>query len=1137
MEIDKTEIKWEYIPVTVLVLLIIVSFFTSSCSDKKISIGFVTRNNIENEKEIRAAYTFLTDNKNYNPKKISFEEIAQNNFILSDFDLVWFHDPDTGEFAESDISKRVFNAFKNYIDKQGNLLLTQNAFKLLSILGLEENEPQTISVEVKDQGYGRKRGFHSFRTHPIFKHLYGGAYVFNPVKDTLIRQIGYFNFQKKTSGNIVAVDRAYIRFKEDKKLILEYKNGNGKIISIGSYIQFSTENYNQQHLELFFHNVINYLTDRIKGEQHYWHQDDCTVQKFSSETDTLKFPDSFQWRKKQSEIILTRDKATDYPWDMAGQRMVIMGNENAGIEEIWSHPIMVLRDYEIGYRFISDKRIHWLSDNDPEIAIEPHAFTRTYTIENCSLTEIITTDITRPVGIIHYDYTGTKPVHLYLRFKSNLRYMWPYSSRVFGSLHYDWNRKGNYFIIKDKSGDFSSIIGTNKIPQQNMIGQFGAVSFKNEQLVGTPGSAFQVYALSEFLLYDQDSFDVIISSSSQGAKKCKDHYSEAVRKPYSIYTSSYTYYQNLLHEKLRVTAPDPIFNEGYTWALIGTDKFFVHTPGIGKSLVAGYATTAHGWDGGQEVSGRPGYAWYFGRDGQWSGFALNGYGDFEKVKEILIQYLDFQDISGKIYHELTTSGVVHYDASDATPLFLILAGDYLRHSGNKEFIQSNWRKIKKTIDYCYSTDTDNDKLIENINVGHGWVEGGHLYGGKSTLYLSSCWAEALKQASYMANVLGKTAESEKYKEDYDAVARIINQKFWNAETGCFNHSVTEDRSFITDVTVMPSIPLYFNQIQDYSKSQSVLDKIAANNFSSEWGVRIVSEASEHFNPRGYHTGSVWPLFTGWTALAEYNNYKPFQGFQHLMDNLVIYKDWSLGYIEEVLHGASYKPSGVCSHQCWSETMILQPLIEGMLGLEPSALRNTLSFSPVLPFHWNTFRVENIRVGNTLLHMDMIKKNNKVFYHFTQNHKAGLNIDFKPVFPHTTVIKTITVNGEEININLNKHSSLTIPEFDFIIKDTVMVEIEYQGGIYVIPDFIIPETGETAEGLRVISQNFENNRFLINLGAPAGSSYNITVFLGDSIPEKILHASILKKNKNIYMLKIDFEENSSKYVKKQVIIEL
>ena len=43
-------------------------------------------------------------------------------------------------------------------------------------------------------------------------------------------------------------------------------------------------------------------------------------------------------------------------------------------------------------------------------------------------------------------------------------------------------------------------------------------------------------------------------------------------------------------------------------------------------MVAGFGTTLRGWNGGQKISGRPGYAWYFGRDAQWTGLAVNAYG-------------------------------------------------------------------------------------------------------------------------------------------------------------------------------------------------------------------------------------------------------------------------------------------------------------------------------------------------------------------------------------------------------------------------------------------------------------------------------------------------------------------------------
>ena len=94
------------------------------------------------------------------------------------------------------------------------------------------------------------------------------------------------------------------------------------------------------------------------------------------------------------------------------------------------------------------------------------------------------------------------------------------------------------------------------------------------------------------------------------------------------------------------------------------------------------------------------------------------------MRKQLELYQKFQDHTGKIYHELMTSGVVHFDASDSTPLYVILAGHYARASGDVAFVRKSWPSLKRAMDFMYSTDTDGDGLIENTDVGHGWMEPG-----------------------------------------------------------------------------------------------------------------------------------------------------------------------------------------------------------------------------------------------------------------------------------------------------------------------------------------------------------------------------------------------------------------------------
>src|SRR5699024_9756232 len=122
------------------------------------------------------------------------------------------------------------------------------------------------------------------------------------------------------------------------------------------------------------------------------------------------------------------------------------------------------------------------------------------------------------------------------------------------------------------------------------------------------------------------------------------------------------------------------------------------------------------------------------------------------------------------------------------------------------------------------------------------------------------------------------------------------------------------------------------------------------------------------------------------------------GFTHLMDNLLDYRHWALGSVEETLNGAVFHPAGVCSQQCWSETMILLPAVEGMLGLRPDAMSHVLKLSPCFPWHWNEVNVSNIPFGNNQLQMHMNRSDNQYLYTFNKTGTNTLQLSFSPIVP-------------------------------------------------------------------------------------------------------------------------------------------
>ena len=72
--------------------------------------------------------------------------------------------------------------------------------------------------------------------------------------------------------------------------------------------------------------------------------------------------------------------------------------------------------------------------------------------------------------------------------------------------------------------------------------------------------------------------------------------------------------------------------------------------------------------------------------------------------------------------------IVHYDSADATPPYIVLMGEYLKWSGDVDFVRSQWERVERAMDHLHSTIRNDYGFIENYNVGHGWVEFGPLSG-------------------------------------------------------------------------------------------------------------------------------------------------------------------------------------------------------------------------------------------------------------------------------------------------------------------------------------------------------------------------------------------------------------------------
>jgi glycogen debranching enzyme len=1082
--------------------------------------------------------------------------------------VLWIHIVDAATLDVWRWGRGRLGRLRSWFDGGGRLLLTDFAAALPFDMGIESVQPACRIRPVRDRGFGRKLGFQSYAGHPVFRSFHGGVYIWDAFEDHETAVVGYFDGSWPREGRIVGVEKSYITIDADSRLLVDY---SGRALAVGGFVYFARENVLRAHLERFMADVIRYLGGAQGGTQRtYWNKRDPEPKSFSVTPDPLDVrdvllqppqPDAVLTEPDQRDVLLHPPQPEAVPVEpdqrdvrqsvqhgpsapeivvspgqacyreVAGRRCVALGSGGSCIDEFWTYPFRALRELRTGV--IEDDHLLWLDEFRFGLVVRPESVERSYRLQGGTLIEEISASVDRPGVLVRYTGAGGRQRRLLITFTSDLRWMWPYPPSYRGGVRYAFDEVLGAYHVRDEDGECYCLFGSRACPVDHLAGSFGRVEYRGGSLVGTgSGNGTVRFALS----YDLGgvhaaALDFAAAGSPQGPAEAKACYRSMLASPGATVSTARRHYRELDATGVQVDAPDPLFKRSSVWALAAADRFRARTPGLGAGLLAGFASSDAGWDGGHEASGRPGYAWYFGRDAAWASLALDACGAFDAVREQLELFRRYQDIDGKIFHELTLSGAVHYDAADATPLYVILAADYLRASGDVDCIRDLWPSLRKAMAFCSSTDRNGDGLIENTHVGHGWVEGGVLFGAHCTIYLAGLWAQALSDAACIARVLDAEADWN-WHEDAMRVREIIDRKFWNESTGFFDHSLRRDGSSCEEKTIMPAVLMGFGLLDD-DKTGCMLDEFAGNAFSTDWGLRLLSAESPHFNPAGYHSGSVWPLFTGWVSLAEYRSGRPVQGFTHLMNNVTIRGTGAPGYTAEVLHGKVFEPAGVCPHQCWSETSTLSATISGMIGFNPDLPAGRLVLEPRFPVHWDAVRVSGLRVGRARLEMSFEREGRRTTYQFDLVGGSGVDVIFTPQLFHGAEITRIGIEGAERNAAHGRARGISGDSIYFRLRERALVVIESAGGIEMVPSVPAPKPGRESAGFRIINSGMAGGEFRVTLEGRAGANGMFRLRCLDGDIASCTGGELGEAARGIRPLSVSFDGEGGEFVRKTV----
>jgi hypothetical protein len=760
------------------------------------------------------------------------------------------------------------------------------------------------------------------------------------------------------------------------------------------------------------------------------------------------------------------------PWEFMGsfgQKAGIFGSED-GKFEAWVYPVKLLRDFHLTFH-VAGREIPAASIARTLI-VRPESTTLVYAYDNFQVRETICVPVHEMGAIIRLETNAWVPVQVEAAYTNDLQLMWP---AAVGNVWPGFDEKLNAYTISAEQ--YFGIIGATGLVR------------KADAYITDYGHS----DVSAFLLPEVKSGTVtqtiVIAGSIKGHDEAAAEYQKLLANADQLERESAKYYQDYLARTVSVDFPqDRKLQEAYDWARVSTIQGLVDNPYLGAGLVAGYKTSTY--------NARPGFAWFFGRDSEWTDLALNSIGDFQTTKAALEFIIRVQRENGRIPHEIAQTATltdwwnkyVYGTASvDATPLFIIAFDDYVTQSGDVEFAKANWEHVAKAYDFLKST-YDPEGFAQNQPIGHGWVEGGPLVPIHSELYESGLAVQAERSLAHIAGLIGKSDVASQLSSTATDRLKKVEQKFWIPAKNTYAFGIGVNGQMDERASVEATVPMWFGLL-DEAHSNAMIDQLASSHHSTDWGMRIISDEESIYNPEGYHYGAVWPLFTGWAAVGEYRYHRPLAAYQNMRENAMLTLNGSLGHGTEVLSGAYFQQHSIASpHQVWSAAMVLSPVLRGMMGLSRGAEDKFLEFSPHFPVDWNAAHLSQVPVKDGTVDLDYSRSIDVITLKIHGNSEEYLN--FEPaISPHAQVV-SVQFLGQRHPYKLKASGTDQHVSIPVGLKGDTELVIRFKNDFQLGVPAELPALGSTSQNMKPISEKWSANQVEYVFEGIGGRTYDL-----------------------------------------------
>jgi len=349
---------------------------------------------------------------------------------------------------------------------------------------------------------------------------------------------------------------------------------------------------------------------------------------------------------------------------------------------------------------------------------------------------------------------------------------------------------------------------------------------------------------------------------------------------------------------------------------------------------------------------------------------------------------------GKILHEVRCGEMAelgevpfrrYYGSIDSTPLFVLLAGEYLKRTGDLATINHLLPNIEAALTWIDAHgDRDGDGFVEygrltqeglinqawkdsHDSVFHadGTLAKGPIAIAEVQAYVYGAW----QSAAEIFRRLGRPERAAKFLARAEGLRHAFDTSFFDEELGTFVLALDGNKRSCRVRSSNAGHALFTGIAYPERAVQVARTLMSASSFCG-WGIRTIASTEARYNPMSYHNGSVWPHDNAMIAsgLARYG-YRAeaariFEGLfaSSTYIDLRRLPELFCGLPRQRAQGPTFYPVA-CSPQAWAAAAPLL-LLQSCLGLdfEPNAL--LISFTePQLPSFMDEVILRHLQVGN------------------------------------------------------------------------------------------------------------------------------------------------------------------------------